>query len=823
MKALRLPSTIDRMRNHMLLVVFLSCSMAVNAQPDLHHIREGRSIIFTDESGNRLRITPYGNDIIRVQAVRKGEDFFPDDRYEMVEKHQWPGVISLKDKQTSFTLSPETFDGITVSVNRKKLLLSFARSGTAKPFLIQSKVVAWNRDTIFNSFVYDDAEHFTGLGHGFLGRAENIDLKGQFIARNYGTEHTQQAPLLVPFYLSNKGYGVFVNSTFPNTFSFGDQGKYEFTLSGDGRMDFFVILGPGFPKILDRYTQLTGRPRLPPRSCFGLALSDKGNDHTTNDPSDEHWWKQKIMAHRKAGFPLDHIINDNRWRAGGGQRCISYYAWDSTRYPDPREYQTWIRSNGLISTIDFNRCIAVNSEGWKPAFNLPVNDGIEFNTSAPDFTKKVVRDWFWDLMWKKSIDPALGYPGDALWIDEFDEMGKAPLSMRFENGSTWKEMKNYWFFLIAKSLVQQGWDKRFQGTKRPFVWVRGMTAGAQRYATLWSGDIDPTYSEMKKQIRGMQLAGLSAFPFWGHDAGGFQKEPDDTVFTQWAMAMGSFSPFWKPHGIGRSRWPLDRSAEAQQAAKLYGELRYILMPYTYTFAHLASEKGMPVARAMLIDHQDDLLAWKSDLEYMWGDEILVAPNCSAGEDVQAWLPKGNWYDFWDDKKLDGDKVIDHSAPLGRLPLFIKAGSIIPMANFALSTTFIPDDSLSIHVYTGKDGSFDLYEDDGVSEAYKEKNESRTTVFRFVQSTLSLNIEAVRGDYKNAAKERAYVIIFHGLSKPVNFEVNSVKIQEMGTGQRNTVEKNISRWDQERRIQSIFIKRTSVTRIVKIKRVDAHSH
>lgn len=715
------------MKFFFLFSVLVSIAFIGRAQPGLSYVQKGRSLVFTNSYGERVRLTSYGNYIIRVQTVRKEEDFFKDDRYEMVETHQWPGKLILSEEKSSFKISTEAKDGMSILVNKSSMQLSFFTNGNSNSFLKETDGKRWDADTIRTSFAYDPDEHFTGLGHGYFGRGESIDLVGKTINRNYGTEHRQQAPLLVPFYLSNKGYGIFLNSTFPNQFDLGKDGKYDFSIYGNGRMDYFVMIGPEFSKIIDRYTQLTGRPRLPLKVFFGLALSDKGNDHNSTDPSDEQWWKKKITEHRNAGYPLDHIVNDNRWRAGGGQRCLSYFSWDTIRYPDPKEYQRWLKSNGLITTLDFNRCIAVQSEGWKPSFNLPQNDGIDFNTSAPDFTKKEVRDWFWNTMWNKSLNPSLGYPGDALWIDEFDEMGKAPVTMKFADGTTWMERRNYWFFLISKSLVQQGWDKSFKGTKRPSVWVRGMTAGAQRYATLWSGDINSTYEDMKTQVVGLQLAGISGFPFWGHDAGGFhlgesKDTPNDSMYRQWSMAFGSFTPFWKPHGVGKSRWPLDRSEEVQKEAKLYSELRYKLMPYMYTYARKANETGLPMARAMVIDYQHELLAWKSDLQYMWGKEFLVAPNCSDNSNVLVWLPKGTWYNFWNDEQIKGDRIIDFPAPVGKLPLFVKEGSIIPMANYALSTAAIKNDSLSIHVYPGKDAAFTLYEDDGISENYLNKNE-----------------------------------------------------------------------------------------------------
>ncbi|MCK9408698.1 MAG: TIM-barrel domain-containing protein [Bacteriovoracaceae bacterium] len=785
---------------------------------------DGRSIIILSDQGQRLRITPYGKYILRVQAVRFNEEYFSDEHYEMVESHRWSGSLKLSEDSLAVTVKTDSTDGLSVRIEKNGLRISFAEIGSASDFLRHSDGIWWDGDTIHTSFVNDENEHFTGLGHGYYGREKKIDLRGEVVQRNYGTLHGQQAPLIVPFYLSNKGYGVFLNSTFTNCFNFGQRGRYEFSITGEGRMDYFVILGSEFRNILDRYTQLTGRPRMLPKAALGLALSDKGNDHNSKDPSDEKWWKKKITAHRKAGFPLDHIVNDNRWRAGGGQRCLSYFDWDLARYPDPKEYEQWVRKNGLILTLDFNRCIASHSEGWHPSFNIPEPDSIDFNDSAPDITKLEVREWFWKTFWNKSLNPSLQFPGDALWIDEFDEMGKAPMTMVMGNGKTWREMRNYWFFLIAKALVQDGWDKSFQGEKRPFVWVRGMTSGGQRYATLWSGDIKPSYEDMKSQVRGLQFAGLAGFPFWGHDAGGFNNweenhGPNDMMYRQWSMAFGSFTPFWKPHGIGQSRWPLDRPKEVQRDSKLYSELRYKMIPYIYTYAHQAYETGMPIARAMVIDHQNDSLAWTHDLQYMWGDELLVAPNCSDSGDVEVWLPGGSWYNFWNDSSITGNQILNYKAPTGKLPLFVKAGSIIPMGNYALSTAFLSKDSLTIHVYTGSDASFSLYEDDGVSERYRINEGHRTSDIQFSQSIFSLSVGAAVGTFAGAPDQRALQIEFHGVHKKQCFTVNGRKLK-MYTSERAVKKaKEGVVWNERANTLTVFLKKTFVKESVVISSIN----
>ncbi|HTO93360.1 MAG TPA: hypothetical protein VMM80_03285, partial [Bacteroidota bacterium] len=292
-----------------------------------HAAREGRSIVLARADGARIRLTPYGEGILRVQAARGGEEFFGDDHDAMVEPRAWGGELALAEGATSLDIRIAGEGLLTLGVRKHPLNLTFREHAPGgieeRTLLAEEGGVRWMSDTISESFRCDPGEHFTGLGHGFFGRSGGIDLAGRTAERNYGTAHGNQAPLIVPFYISSRGYGVFLHSTFPNSFSFGHEGLYGFSIRGAGRMDFFVIAGPSPADVIGRYTQLTGRPRFPPLAAFGLGLSDKGNDERSPDPSDERWWKRKVAAHRAAGFPLDHLINDNRWRAGGGKRCES--------------------------------------------------------------------------------------------------------------------------------------------------------------------------------------------------------------------------------------------------------------------------------------------------------------------------------------------------------------------------------------------------------------------------------------------------------------------------------------------------------------------
>jgi alpha-D-xyloside xylohydrolase len=751
------------------------------------YVRSGGSVVVTGASGASLRITPYGPYTVRLQTVRKGEAYFPDDYYEMVDAKPH-GALQVGEQAGALALqlpggSPGGVPATRIVVDRQTLAVTYFMDG--KQVLAEQGALQWQDGRIVRSFAPDAGEHYTALGHGYYGRAESIDLKGQELGHNYGSEQIQQAPLLVPFYLSSKGYGVFLNSTFKNRFSFGANGRYEFGIDTPGyagRMDYFFIAGPAPRDVLAHYVELTGKPRLPPKSMFGLALSDKSHDHDSATPSDEAWWKQKVGEHRAAGFPIDHIVNDNRWRAGGGKRCESYLEWDSGRYPHPDEYARWLKQNGLVTTIDVNRCILQYSEGWKPSFNVPAVSGIDFADSAPDQTNPAFRKWFWDVLYRKSLDPKLHYPGDALWIDEFDEMGGAPASTMLANGRSFAEMRNYWFFLIAQALVRDGWDKSAI-TQRPYVWVRGMTAGAQRYASLWSGDIKPNFEEMKMQIRGMQLAGLSGFPYWGHDAGGFydweaKLGPDADLYRQWAMGFGAFAPIWKPHGMGPSRWPLDRSAGEQAAARQFAQARYQLMPYIYSAAHEAAVSGLPMARAMLLDYPHDDAAWRHDLQYMWGPSLLVAPRTSRDGATEVWLPAGGWYDYWNPQAMrlvgQGGEVVSVAAGAsggGVLPVFVKAGAVLPRQPYSTSTASAGKEKMLLDVYIGAAGSALLQEDDDVSEAYRKRGQLMTTAVDWNDAARTLTIGAARGSYAGAPAQRSWQVTLHGAAAAGCYLVN----------------------------------------------------
>jgi alpha-glucosidase len=775
------------------------------------HSTSGRSVVITGATGESIRVTPYGDYIVRIQVAKKGESFYADDRYEIVERHDWDGTLSAVASDSSLTLSTAAADGISISLAKQPMRLAFSLKGQAAAGLSEGNGVTWSGNTVTEAFAVATDEHFAGLGHETHGHIKKLDRQGTSLKVKSGNE----GACVVPFYLSSRGYGVLLNTTFTHTITLAQSNAYSLNIDGEGyggQMDYFFIAGPALTQVVDRYTQLTGRPRMPQRSLFGLHLSDKSDPSNNGEP----WWKDMITKHRDAGFAFDHQVNDNAWRASNeatSAQMNSWFEFRKDRYPDPAEYKKWCDDNGVTVTLDINRPGLSITPGWSDQ-----QYGMPGTTACPDFTNVATRKWLWNLFFSKALDPALKYPGDAIWLDEFDYPDQVH-SMTLSSGKRWAEESINYHLDLQKACVKEGWDVGIGEAKRPYFWSRGITAGAQRWGSYWSGDIDGNWSDMADQVRAMQSAGISGFPYFNHDAGGHLNVTvtEDNLYRQWDMGFGSFTPIWKPHGPSHRRWPLQRNSTCQATAKTFITNRYQMIPYIYSYARAAQATGVPMARPMFLEDKDNATAWQKELQYMWGKEMLVAPNCSdGGNSVSVWLPKGNWYYFWDDKKYAGDKTESISAATGVVPAFVKEGAIIPMAPFAKSTFFIAKDNLLVHAYTGADGSaFQLYEDDGVSEKYRTKDESRVTELQFTQQDLAVEIGASKGTYSGAPSSRSYQIIYHGLSAAVALYANGTAISSYTSQASIPSGKDGTVWDAAKNLLNVYVAARPVDGMLRI--------
>ncbi|GLZ01756.1 hypothetical protein Acsp02_90070 [Actinoplanes sp. NBRC 103695] len=800
------------------------------------HTSDGRDVTVTSTGGQRIRITAYGGCIVRVRYARAGETFFADDRYEMVDPAAHAGMggsLSVQESSDALTISTAPDAGIRVVLRKNPLRISFYRKGDGTLLAGEDATHSMSWDGENNSIVRQtfvpppSSERFVKAGHGFMGRAPRVDRTGDIVAHNYGVaaNRSEQSPAIVQLYLSSRGYAIFVNSTFDTSFNFGNGGVYEFwsddhnTAGVRPQMDYFVIKGPQFAKLLDRYTQLTGRPRFPGLAIFGLQMSDK-NFPTV---SDQNWWVDKITELRDKGFPLDLQVHDNRWRAGSGGWNGSWFEFDAQRWPDPAGFKRWADENGIITSLDYNRNNSSLMAGWRPgpppgySFQPADIARVSENESVPDWSNPATRAWVWDVFWTKALNPALGFPGDALWLDEPDELGPIPFDAVAANGQRWSELRNAYFLYLLKATGQEGWDARIGPGRRPWIFSRGATAGQQRYGHLWTGDTQSTYGEMQQQIRGMLNAGLGGFPYANVDGGGHNGNPiPPDMYRNWVAAWGALSPIWRPHGYGdalvlgqrASRWPTDQPAAESDDFLRYSRLRYTLLPYLYTIAHAAHATGMPMARAMVVDHQYNAMAYAHDQQYMWGPSVLVMPVTTGtdGATQRVWLPAGEtWYDFWTDAKNVGSDSAEKAYVTrpGEIIMYVRSGAILPRYRYAQSTAFVDKTHLELDVYTGKDGAFSLYEDDGVSEEHRTAAARGVTDLAYTDSTRTVVVDHPVGTYRDAPAERRYVVRYHGLSGPIGMQVLDQPPLPAFTSETAAILAGRGQsWDATRRILSV---------------------
>ncbi|WNV85601.1 TIM-barrel domain-containing protein [Umezawaea sp. Da 62-37] len=797
------------------------------------HSSDGRTLTATSTTGQHLTITAYGDHVVRVRAVRGGETPFADDRYEMVDPANHAGMggtLRVVDGGDSLTITTAAADGVEIVLRKNPLRLEYRRGSDHTPLAGEDAAhsMSWNGSVVTQAFAPAASdERFVKGGHGLYGRAPRIDRTSEVVSHNYGArgDHADQAPAIVPLYLSSKGYAVFFNTTFDTAFSFGGGGGYEFSADGHGttgaqpQIDYFVIEGPEFAKLLDRYTRLTGRPRFPRIGVFGLQLSDK------NFPgvSDQNWWTTRITALRNAGFPFDVQVHDNRWRAGSGNWSGSWFEFSPVRWPDPAGFKKWADENGVLTTLDYNRNNSNEMAGWlagpPPGYSFAAADltGVSDSDAVPDWSNPATRAWLWRVFWTKALDPALGFPGDALWIDEPDEMGPIPYNALAANGQRWSELRNAFFYHCHKGIGQEGWDRAVGTTRRPSTFTRGATAGQQRHGHLWTGDIDSTYAEMREQIRGMQNSGLGGFPYSNIDAGGFFGGVlSGAFYRNWVAAWASTSPIWRPHSTGdtaalgtaASRWPIDQGAAERADFLKYSKVRYTSMPYVYTIAHAAHATGMPMARAMVVDHQHNANAYSHDLQYMWGPSIVVMPVTTDvdGAVQNVWLPAGEtWYNFWSDARSTGSDTADkaYATRTGEIIMYVKAGSVLPRYKYAQSTAFLDKAQLEMDVYSGKDGSFTVYEDDGVTEEFRVGSAASTTELTYTDSARRVVIGHPVGTYRGAPTARRYVVRFRGLTAPVGMRVGGGAPLPAFTGESAAVLNGGGQvWDPARKILSV---------------------
>ncbi len=674
-----------------------------------------------------------------------------------------------------------TTDRLKIEVNRLTNAVTYsdlhdnlilAEDGANGTTMAADTVAGINTYTCSTQFLSPADEALFGLGcHPEDSLSINYKGRNQDLIIKYMTG-------AIPVLLSNKGYGLMWDNYSASKF-YGTEAnntKYTYVSESGTMVDYYFFYGPEFDRIIALYRETTGEAPMFGKWVFGLFQSQ-----------DRYQSQAEVLSvkdnYRKNHIPIDCIVQDwFYWEPN----VIGSHVMYPTRYPDPKAMVDELHKaniHGMISIWPVFAKGTQNFDELKNAGGLTslTWDNVMTHTfdsyyDAHDSTAR-------DLYWREAKDSLIARDGwDGWWVDQCEpENGDLLDARRQATFSIGRGIDYFNTYSLAHTIgLYKNWRNDIPG-KRAFFLVRQAFAGQQRNsATLWSSDITCTFHSYKDQVTQGINACASGIPYWTSDIGGYHLHwmpPDWTtpanreLFTRW-FQFGSFCPVFRIHGKGeRALFSDNWDAATKRILLNYDNLRYRLMPYIYSLSWKVTSEGYTIMRALAFDFRTDPAIDNIQDQYMFGSAFLVnpvtreisetAPASPEKNTRKVYLPKSSdWYDFWTEKTYAGGETIDSPAPIETLPLYVRAGSIVPMGPFLQYATEKAADPLELRIYPGANGRFVLYEDANDNYNY-EKGEYATIEFEWNNDARTLTISDRKGSFPGMPAERTINVVLVG--------------------------------------------------------------
>ncbi len=730
---------------------------------NLKHWKKESFGISGETTHEKFQVQIYTESIIRISITRMHE--FDDLSYSVIAKPEATD-FSLTENEASLEIKTSK---IIVSLQKNPIRFRFT---TVDHQSINEDDIAfgtsWNGEQVTAYKKLQEGERFIGLGE----KTGGLDRKGSGY-QNWNTDSfgygSSADPLYssMPFFIglhSNLAYGIFFDNSHKSFFNFGASNNRFSSFSADqGEMNYYFIHDHSVSKILQHYTHLTGRMEMPPLWSIGYQQC-----RYSYYPDKEVLTLAQTF--RDKDIPSDVIVFDIHY-----MEKYKIFTWNKKDFPDPKGLLDQLKAMGFHVVVMCDPGIKVEEgykaydDGVKENVFLKYPDGTDYTGQVwpgwchfPDFTNPTTRQW-WQAQFKEYV--ALGVEGfwnDMNEIATWGQMLPENIEFDFEgNKATMRKGRNLYGFQMARS-TYEGTKALLKG-KRPFNLTRSGFSGIQRYAAVWTGDNVAYDEHMMLGVRMVNSMGLTGIAFAGYDVGGFVGNADTNLFARW-ISIGSLSPFFRGHSMINSRdtEPWTYGEEVEQISRNYIKFRYQLLPYIYSLFYEASINGMPVQRSLAIDYTHDAKIYDGQYsnQYLFGPSILVAPVESNKEFVKVYFPQGDWYYLYTGKKYAGNTEVILECPLNKLPVFVKAGAILPMQPAKSHTKEVSTTNI-LHVYTGADSSFVYYEDDGATFDYQSGNFAKRTI-DYKTNERKVVVSAVEGSYVSSAK--TLKIIFHSIEE-----------------------------------------------------------
>ena len=686
---------------------------------------------------------------------------FPASPNPVIIKTTWPQAEwKLEESADAIAL---TTSEVRVAVDRKTGAITYTDSSgkvllhddskTMTPVTVNGEKT-YRAEDYMTLGGYGSTEAIYGLGQHQAGvwnyRGDSVDLS------------QDNTSIAVPLMVSSNGYGLFWNnmsrSRFNNRFV---QATY-FSSEVADTIDYYFLYGPELDKVVAGYRELTGSAPMFGKWAYGFW-------QCKNRYQSQEELLGVAQKYRDLRIPIDNLVQDWFWWNRKGEHVFN------PKYPDPKAMLDQLHSENfhlMISVWPFfepgsTAYDTMDKNGWfidrtviaKPPYHK--DKMAVYDASNPD-----ARKYYWQLMNDGLFELGI----DAWWLDttEPETEGREEniqLNHKLAIGSGNRYVNI--FPLMTTTAVYEG-QRAASEQKRVFILSRSAFAGSQRNAVAaWSGDINSDWITFQRQIPAGLNYALSGLPYWTTDIGGFSSaNPDDPayreLFIRW-FQFGTFSPIFRVHGTRTTDqnelWSY--GADAQKILTSYDRLRYRLMPYIYSMARRVSSDSYTPKRPLAMDFRGDPRALNIGDQFMYGPALLVNPVTEPGADTRRmYLPKSTWYEFWTGRKLEGGATITTAAPLDRLPLFVRAGSILPMGPELQYAAEKPADPVELRVYRGADGAFTLYEDENDGYNY-EKGVFSTIPIAWQDSSQTLTIGERKGRFPGMLEKRTFHIVFVG--------------------------------------------------------------
>jgi len=769
--------------------------------PVVSFTKSEKTVVFNCQDNSQVQVSILAPDLVRIRASFL-KPIPAKDHSWAIAKTDWPTTRwSVSENADAVVI---TTDEIQVVVRRSPLLIEFRDAKTHALINADEQPMAYDGKGLLKEMMFDPkagsfvavakkfgvAEHFYGLGE----KAARLDKRrSAFVNWNSDTpgylEGRDPIYQTIPFYTAlenGNAYGIFFDNSYRSYFDFARSSQQRVWFGAEGgELNYYFFYGPSLRKILNRYADLTGHMPLPP-------LWALGNQQSRWSYYPDTMVEEVVSEYRKRDLPLDVVHLDIDYMQG-----YRVFTWDRNRFRSPKELSEKLARQGvkLVTIVDpgvkhqpvaksagqitsttpelepqeqryyvFEQGVLNNYFQKRANGDLFVPKVWPGDSVFVDYTLPAAREWWGSLHRAYTDNGVAGIWNDMNEPADFvDQTGKNQIDVvSYDEGekSTHAKNRNVFALLMARA-TYEGLE-RLRPNQRPYVITRAGYAGIQRYSTMWTGDTNSTWDALALNVPMFTTLGMSGEPFVGSDVGGFIGRGNGELLVR-AYQVSFLAPFCRNHKVidGYDQEPWRFGKYYEDIIRKYLKLRYQLLPFLYTTLEEAHRTGTPLFRPLVLNYQDDPNTYNLDDEFMIGNDLLVAPIVKPDVTRRlVYLPKGVWYDYWTNRKYDGGTMISVEAPLETAPMFVRGGAIIPSAPEMNYTGEKPVDPITFNLYTDDKGnaSTTLYEDDGISPAYKQGSFRRTTLTATrAGGVFTINIGAAEGSYNPGPRKFSFVI------------------------------------------------------------------